>query len=676
MKYAIFPLVLLLLEGFVGQAQSNVVSDALQQRNIRIWNAAQINTPLPEFSPTRYLGGIVFVSRRKQGPIDWETGKTYYELFYSELDANGIPGKRISFSPRINNPWLNQGPVAFSRAGDRMFYSQDNSRGGVSKADEEGVVWMKMYQAVKGDFDWEQITELPFNSDQYTCMHPALSPDGSALYFASNKPGGYGGMDLYVVKRQENGAWMTPINLGPEINTNKNEVFPFMHESGTLFFTSDGHEGFGGLDLFMIEMGGKRWGAVRNMGEPFNSKEDDLSLILNADGKRGYFASARPGGAGADDIYIFEIPEGLQGLGVTRKPTALLTVTDSEDESPLPGAAIRVFESTREGYLGDDALYELELRPGAATGGDMTLKMVRKNEEQLGPPKHFTNGNGQSLLDLEAEKNYLLLVSKPAYQTQELMLSASRLRENRPVVVRLKPRNCLVFDGKIANGQNGKGIPNARIRLYNRTTGEEEWLESNLEGRFSGCLSRESEYEVSARKEGYEAGDVRISTVNLGNNRSLVAEVRLRPVSNNVFHQPIKEGTVIVLRNIYYDFNKSAIRKGEARELMALAKMMKLYPSMEIELTAHTDSRGEADYNLELSLRRATSAKEFLVRQGIAAGRIAAIGFGEGRVRNHCRDGVPCSEEEHQFNRRTEVRVTHIDESVQIERPDSHRNRP
>ena len=156
---------------------------------------------------------------------------------------------------------------------------------------------MKIFQAVKGDFDWENISPLPFNSDEYSCMHPSLSYDGSALYFSSNKPGGYGGMDLYVAKREENGEWTNPINLGPEINTNKNEVFPFIHQSGVLFFTSDGHEGYGGLDLYMIDLGGKRWGQVLNMGDLFNTKEDDLSLIVNADGTQGYFSSARPGGA-------------------------------------------------------------------------------------------------------------------------------------------------------------------------------------------------------------------------------------------------------------------------------------------------------------------------------------------------------------------------------------------
>ena len=668
MRLNILLCAVILLLDVNANAQSSGFVNRLQQRNIRVWNATNINTPMPEFSPAGYLSGLVFVSRRKQGPINWNTGKTYYELFYAELDANGIPGKRINFSPRINNSWLNEGPVSFNRTGDLMFYSQDNSLGGVSKADEKGMVWMKIHQATKGEFDWENITPLPFNSDQYSCMHPSLSPDGSTLYFSSNRPGGYGGMDLYIAKRQETGAWMDPINLGPEINTNKNEVFPFIHESGVLFFTSDGHDSFGGLDLYMIDLGGKRWGQVLNMGEPFNSKEDDLSLIVNADGTQGYFSSSRPGGAGDDDIYIFETPDGLQGAAPINQSMVVVSVTDAATRRKISGAAVRVFESTEEGYLNNDALYDLELHPDDTDANEMVLKRVLKTEEQLGPPQYFTNQGGQVILRLKPEKNYLAIISKSGYQSQKVNLSAKQIQAGSPINAELIFNNCLVFEGKVANGQNGQGISNARVLIHNRTTGQEQWLQSNLVGRFEGCLDPDAEFTITAEKEGFEQGDIKISTKDLIHNRSVMAELRLRPNSVNSFNQPIEEGTVIILRNIYYDFNKSAIRKGDASELMALAKLMKDYPSMEIELAAHTDSRGKSNYNLELSLRRAEAAKWFLVNQNIDKKRVKTIGLGETQINNHCQEGVSCSEEEHQFNRRTEVRITHIDESVNVKK--------
>ncbi|MCB0639919.1 MAG: OmpA family protein, partial [Lewinella sp.] len=158
-----------------------------------------------------------------------------------------------------------------------------------------------------------------------------------------------------------------------------------------------------------------------------------------------------------------------------------------------------------------------------------------------------------------------------------------------------------------------------------------------------------------------------VTTVRLRGSRSLTADIEIHPTSDAVLREPIREGTVIVLENIYYDFNKSAIRRGAATDLEALAQLMERYPSMMVELGAHTDSRGPADYNQDLSERRAASAKQFLVQRGIAANRIRTVGYGETQLRNHCADGVNCSEEEHRLNRRTEVRVLSIDERVRLE---------
>lgn len=650
-------------------AQTSGYGAQLLQKNIRIQNATDINTNLPEFSPVKYLDGLVFVSRKRNGPINWETGNTYYELFYTELDANGVPRKRVNFSPRINNSWLNEGPVAFNREGDRIYFSQDNSQGGVGKADANGWVWMKIFEAQKGEFDWENITELPFNSDEYSCMHPTLSADGGTLYFSSNKPGGYGGMDLYIAKRRADSTWMDPINLGPDVNTNKNEVFPFIHESNTLFFSSDGHEGSGGLDLFMIELAGKRWGKVTNMGKPYNSKEDDFGLILNIEGNRGYFSSARDGGKGGDDIYIFETQDGYgsANLDARKEVAPPLHVFDADTQEPLSGAAVRVFESTEEGFIGNEALYHLELNTDASINDKMEIKMVRKNEAELGPPQYLTNRNGQTQIRLKTTQSYLILISKGGYETQEIRLSADEIVSSQSIEVELKTRNCLILSGKVKNGQTRQVVPEATVRIQNLASGKESIVRSNIEGQFEGCLEIGQKFNILAERNGFEKGDIKISTVDLASNRSLMAEIRLHPLRGALLAQPVKEGTVIILRHIYYDFNKSAIRRGDAQELTALAKLMKLYPSMEVELAAHTDSRGESAYNLELSIRRAESAKDYLIRKGVDENRITALGFGEAKISNHCVDDVFCTEDQHQFNRRTEVRITHMNENVQID---------
>jgi len=162
--------------------------------------------------------------------------------------------------------------------------------------------------------------------------------------------------------------------------------------------------------------------------------------------------------------------------------------------------------------------------------------------------------------------------------------------------------------------------------------------------------------------------------VSSSSTQQVEVNVLLNPIADNILNEPIKEGSIIVLENIYYDFNKSAIRKGAARELDALVRLMKQYPSMEIELVAHTDSRGSEEYNLQLSLRRAESAQKYLIRHGIAVNRIKAFGYGESQPRNNCTDSVDCTEEEYQYNRRTEVKVTKIDEPVKVQYQDGKPN--
>jgi outer membrane protein OmpA-like peptidoglycan-associated protein len=189
---------------------------------------------------------------------------------------------------------------------------------------------------------------------------------------------------------------------------------------------------------------------------------------------------------------------------------------------------------------------------------------------------------------------------------------------------------------------------------------------SNIRGEYEICLPFGCDYVLEGSKLGYDSGTTSVSTVRLRGSRSLNADLLIHPTSDAILREPIKEGTVILLENIYYDFNKSAIRKGAAQDLEALAQLMNSYPSMQIELGAHTDSRGTPEYNLDLSLRRADSAKEFLLQRGVAESRIRAVGYGETQPRNHCIDDVECDEKEHRLNRRTEVKVLNIDERVKI----------
>jgi len=640
----------------------------LAQQDVVVKNAPNINSDGMEFSPVLYQNGVVYVSRHKNGPVDQKTGETFFELFYAELDPNGFPLRPQDFSTELNSQ-VHEGPVSFNRRGDQIFFTRSNTQDGKTRADSDGRIGLKIYTAQRGYFDWENIQELPFNDNEYTCMHPSLSPNGKKLFFTSNMPGGYGGYDLYFVERIGE-AWSIPINLGPDINTSKNEVFPFIHESGVLFFTSDGHSGMGGLDLFMIDLSGRKWGRVINLGEPFNSESDDLSIVLTPEGSRGYFTSNRMDGKGQDDIYFFEAPTGIKGRELYQTLNSVVAVYDKNQSKRVPGAAIRIFETSSDGLINNEDLYNIELLPASAESRELTLKMVRKSDENLGDPRIITDRNGEAVAQFQENKSYIILVSKNGYQSKEIIHVTKDVNLYRPIEVLLEPSNCLSLDGLVTNAQYKQRVPNALVRIVNNCDGSEEIIRTTVDGEFQACLNVGCEFTIIGEKEGYQNDRTKVSTMKIRGNRSLTAQLKLLPESEQVMKEPIREGTVIVLENIYYDFNKSAIRSGEARDLEALVKLMRTYPSMEIELGAHTDVRGTEAYNLRLSLKRAESAKQFMVERGIGANRIKAFGYGEAYPRNRCGEGIDCTEVEHQYNRRTEVRILKMDEPLRVQYQD------
>ncbi len=418
----------------------------------------------------------------------------------------------------------------------------------------------------------------------------------------------------------------------------------------------------------MIDLAGTRWGEVVSLGAPFNSSGDDLSLILDPDGRRGFFASNREGGFGKDDIYAFEAPTGIRGIKAPEKRPTLIAVADGATQRQLAGADIRIFEQDADGYIDDAALYDVQLVPSAGNSDSLVLKYVLKDEAALGPPRAVTDRMGQVWLDLEVNQAYLILVSKPGYRTRQLshVLAEADNRE-ASLEVKLEPDHCLDLKGRLLSESEGRPVGKATVRIVNETTGEVIVLESRADGSFEHCLSMGCDFTLLAGRTGYREATTQFTTARLRGSRSLAVELSLVPDADAVFSGPIREGSIIVLEDLFYDFNKSAIRSREARALEGLARLMQEHTSMEIELGAHTDSRGNDAYNLKLSLKRAESAKEYLVQQGIATHRINYFGYGERKPRNHCVDGVECTEEEHQYNRRTEVKITRLKEPATID---------
>ena len=192
-----------------------------------------------------------------------------------------------------------------------MFLTRVMSKGGIAKFTKDGETTLKIYIKIRdkeGNFLGEEV--MPFESENYSYCHPTISADGKRLYFSSNMPGGFGGMDLYVIRKINDSTWTPPINLGARINTPKNELFPNISENGTLYFASNGQrKNVGGLDIYQIDIE-NRTAKVTSLGKPFNTEGDDFGFMLlpGHEGK-GFFSSNRKGGSGGDDIYEFEMKE-------------------------------------------------------------------------------------------------------------------------------------------------------------------------------------------------------------------------------------------------------------------------------------------------------------------------------------------------------------------------------
>ena len=264
-----------------------------------------INSRESDFAPTFYKKAITFSSARSKGTFSknrhsWDT-KPFLDLYFFEDTSETTLPEISKFNSKINSKF-HEGPSCFTPDGNTIFFTRNNFSKGKKGKGPKGINHLKIYKCVKTDDKWGDAEEMIFNDDAYSTGHPALSNDGTVLYFSSDKPGGFGGTDLYAFNLLQDSA-NKPINLGPDINTEGDEMFPFIHPEGFLFFSSNGHEGTGGLDVFIANPNKEHFHKVENVGIPINSPKDDFAFILDREQKKGYFSSNRDGGKGSDDIY-------------------------------------------------------------------------------------------------------------------------------------------------------------------------------------------------------------------------------------------------------------------------------------------------------------------------------------------------------------------------------------
>lgn len=451
-----------------------------------------------------YFASARNMEKKKYGWND-EPFLDIYKIIYNENNTfnAAVPVDEL-------NSKYNDGPLAISADGATLYFASESFREKLFIKDTAKKLKfsnVNLFKATKTDGKWGNIQPLPFNNKAYSTSNPSLSNDGKTLYFSSNMPGSIGGVDIWKVAINGDDNYGTPENLGAKINTEGRESFPFISDDNRLYFSSDSHNGFGGLDVFYIDLS-KNNEAI-NAGKPVNSEKDDFAFTYNNSKKVGFFSSNR---TGQDDIYLANL---ICNINIST------LVIDAVTRAVIPESEIIVLENN---------------------------KIVLKNA---------SNSKGQFNTKLPCDKLHIIQVSKPGYEIQTQEIAKTSISEV-PLVIKLKPIEVVVTE------------------------------------------------------------------------------------------------TEIVLQDIYFDYDKSNITMRGATELDKLVAVMKSKITTVILVKAHTDSRGSAKYNLDLSERRAKSTAQYIISKGVDKAQISGVGVGENEPEINC---VKCTEEEHSKNRRSEFLI-------------------
>lgn len=492
------------------------------------------NSKYSDFAPAYYKKGLLFASDRDTGNLaryrhSWNN-HDFLDLYKidSLTDLTGTEKRAPKLGGAINTR-LHESTSALSKDEQTLYFTRNNLKDGRRGKDSLGIIRLKLYRALWQNENWEVIEELPLNSDEFSTAHPALSPDGKILIFASDRPGGYGASDLYKTEIKGDGSFGEVVNLGPTINTPGRETFPFISADSVLYFASDGHYGLGGLDLFATRYTDILNQAVVNLGRPVNGPQDDFSFIFDSEGQTGYFASNRGNDAANDDI----IPL-VQDRALDLNCYAFGLVRDRNTQRLLVGATVEVINEENE--------------------------VIRTTT---------TDVRGVYRIKLLCGRGNFIRVSMPEYQSAETFVANTVMGDNN-----------FNFD-----------------------------LEPEI---------------IVVEQDPSEPADI---------------------------------GKLLALNTIYFDLNKYDIRPDAEIEIQKIVAVMERFPSLKIRVVSHTDSRGNDDYNLWLSQKRADATVEYIAEQGIARDRLIGQGKGEQEIMNQCQNDVPCSRSDHQLNRRSEFLI-------------------
>lgn len=578
------------------------------------------NSAQQDFGVTYFKDQIVFTSSRcnkLNATLHHWTGSNlpYLDLYIGKVDEKSeikSPKKLAKFNKKYH-----EGPATYTKDGNCVMYTEDNYK----EKSSDGIRKLVMMEASCINGKWGRKIPFPLNNKEYSVGHPSLSADGNTLYFSSDMPGGKGGVDIYRATRNPDGTWGTPENLGDKINTEGNEMFPYLHESGLLFFSSDGRPGLGGLDIFATEIKNNQIAKVLNIGAPVNGSKDDFTFVLNSEKTKGYFASNREGGKGFDDIYAFDL---LKPFKFSKTITG--TAKD-KDGNMLANTKINLYD-TKGNVINtllttENATYSFDVNDN----GTYRLIGTKNNYYEGNNTADVTEQTDVVVADVVLEKD-------PSLALLALITDATSMLPLEGVKATLTD----VLKNKPIGDYNTPETGDFKTPLGENKVGDKIVYKLKLEKQ--GYLTKEVVFSYEIVKPGdikiHESIDLSMAKLKVGGDLA----------------------KMIDMKNIYFDLGKWNIRKDAAQELDKIVKIMNIYPNMVVELGAHTDCRGTAASNEKLSHKRANASAEYIKKHITNPERIYGKGYGESKLKNGCacegKVKTTYTEAQHQENRRTE----------------------
>lgn len=357
------------------------------------------NSANSDFGGTLKDGKLYIVSARNNArrTYGWNE-QPFLDVFEVPVRTDGTYGEAYLLGDKINTKY-HEGTVTFSPDGNTMYFSRESFFENKYVKDSirnDRYGGLNLFRATKVGGMWDNVEALPFNSENYSTDHPALSKDGKTLYFTSDMPGGFGKGDIYKVAVNNDGSYGEPVNLGQKVNTEGREMFPFSGEDGTIYFSSDGHLGLGGLDVFFTKEIDGKMAPIRNLGIPLNSGADDFAFVMNGT-EEGFVSSNRMGGRGSDDIYAIKKLQPICDVMI------IALVKDAKTDDLLAGATVSLAD---------------------AEGNVLSTKT--------------TNADGMTEFMIECENNTELQVMMDEYESQKLAIPGSA-EEEVDVTILLDP---------------------------------------------------------------------------------------------------------------------------------------------------------------------------------------------------------------------------------------------